>query len=155
MKKNAVMSDFFRNFAAQNQIDMEYNTCIEERNEALRQTYNKVVSANGVNKMFLNKAALIRIVVEQPAPKFYCTPEWAQRYIAAYYSKRSQWMLKNGRGKLRRDMILDLVEQYEKLQAANPDAPKKWLYDNVVEQPAKSFYVSARRAAEIIFNYAI
>ncbi len=132
---------------------MESSIYIEERNEALKEAYKRIVSAKGVNSMFLNREALLQILIEQPAPKFYISPEWAKRHITAHYKGYPKCLQKRGYGKQNNKMIEDLVEQYEKLMQNNPDAPKKWLYENVVLQPAKSFYVSLRRAKEIIFNY--
>ena len=51
-------------------------------------------------------------------------------------------------------MIKDLVENFERLRNKYPDATRGTLYQMVVEQPAKSFYLSEHRIYEIIFTYS-
>ncbi len=50
-------------------------------------------------------------------------------------------------------MIADLIDNFNRLKQENPNAPLEWLYEVVVEQPSKSFYMSKHRIEEIIFNY--
>ncbi len=51
-------------------------------------------------------------------------------------------------------MVADLKATFARLQSENPYATKEWLYEKVVEQPAKSFYMSKHRIKEIVFNYS-
>ncbi len=133
-------SIFFRIFAA----EMDTDRVIEQRNCALREAHKRIIAASsGINNV--SRRTIISLIQEMSAPRFYITPFTAQLYINNNNQCRN-------RGR-KQDMIADLMDNYNRLKLANPNAPKMWLYETVVEQPAKSFYMSAHRIEEIIFNY--
>lgn len=123
---------------------MEYNSIIEERNKALRALHRTIISESR-NLGYMTCATIVAYIYSQPAPRFYLTPFSARLYI----NNR-----KVADSKCKRDMVADLKEAFARLQRENPNAPKEWLYEKVVEQPAKSFYVSKHRIKEIVFNYS-
>lgn len=120
-------------------------TLIEQRNEALRVLHKNIIAeSHGIQ--YLTRQSIISFIHEQPAPRFYITPFTARLYI-----NNNNKCADNGE---KQDMIADLFENYHRLCRENPNAPKEWLYEVVVEQPAKSFYMSKHRIEEIIFNYS-
>lgn len=123
---------------------MKPTSIIEDRNKALRALHRAIISESR-NLGYLTCATIVVYIYGQPAPRFYITPYSARLYI-------------NGRktadSKRKRDMVADLKEAFVRLQRENPYAPKEWLYEKVVEQPAKSFYMSKHRIKEIVFNYS-
>lgn len=119
-------------------------TLIEQRNLSLQDVYYRIIKARyGIRNV--SRKTIISIIQEMSAPRFYITPFTAQLYINNNNQCRN-------RGR-KQDMIADLMDNYNRLKRENPNAPKMWLYETVVEQPAKSFYMSAHRIEEIIFNY--
>ena len=120
-----------------------------ERNAALRKVYSDIIHTQGVNLNYLNRNSILDLIAEQPAPRFYITPEIAGWYICQYYRNNKMPLIKPHK----QAMVLDLVENYERLRQQYPDMHKWALYDMVVEQPAKSFYMNKQRIKEIIFNY--
>lgn len=125
--------------------EMKPNTVIEQRNEALRMLHKKIIAeSRGI--CYLNRQSIVSFIHEQPAPRFYITPFTARLYI----NNNNQRAEKGEK----QEMILDLIETYHRLRREYPNAQKKWLYEVVVEQPAKSFYMSKHRIEEIIFNYS-
>ena len=122
---------------------MDKHSIVYKRNQALERAYKRIIKAGkGVN--FMSRKTIIALIQEQPAPRFYITPFTAQIYILG---KKRKW-------RANPDMIADLMENYNRLKAENPDAKKEWLYETVVEQPAKSFYMSDKRIEEVIFQYS-
>lgn len=123
---------------------MKRHSIIWQRNRALDAVYKRIIKASrGVR--FLSRKTVIALIQEQTAPRFYITPETAKLYIRG--NRKLQKSLKP-------NMVADLIENFNRLVAENPNAPKEWLYEIVVEQPAKSFYMSDHRIAEVIFNYS-
>lgn len=124
---------------------MRPNTIIEQRNEALRVLYKTIIAeSRGIR--YLTRKTIVSFIYKQPAPRFYITPFTARLYI-----NNNNKCADNGE---KQEMIADLLENYNRLCRENPNAPKEWLYEVVVEQPAKSFYMSKHRIEEIIFNYS-
>ncbi len=124
---------------------MRPNTVIEERNEALRMLHKDII-ASSRDIQYLSRQSIISFIYEQPAPRFYITPFTARLYI-----NNNNQCADNGEKK---EMIADLLANYHRLCMEYPNAPKEWLYEVVVLQPAKSFYMSKHRIEEIIFNYS-
>lgn len=123
---------------------METYKIIEQRNFALREAYKQIIKASrGINNV--SRRTIISIIQEMSAPRFYITPFTAQLYI----NNNNQCRDKSRK----KEMIADLMDNYNLLKQKNPNAPKMWLYEMVVKQPAKSFYMSSHRIEEIIFNY--
>ena len=122
---------------------IEYSV-IRERNKVLIREHEKIIKASH-NVGYIPRSAIIALIQELPAPRFYITPFMANLYINNIQHRRS-------RGR-KQEMIKDLIENYNRLRAENPSKTKEWLYEHVVEQPAKSFYMSDRSIKEIIFQY--
>ena len=134
------------NFAAV----MTKQTCIHERNIALQKIYERILKSQ-VNRNLLSNDAIVSVIIEQPAPRFYITPGHAKEIIHAFKSK--DYKRCNLRSKLRQEMAEDLVANFDRLCKQFPHTPKEKIYEMVVEQPAKLFYVTHRVARDIIFNY--
>lgn len=127
--------------AIENQI-MRTGEMISKRNRALEKVYRRVIkSGRGVN--FLSRKTIIELIKEQPAPRFYILPDTAKFFLLGL-RKESE---------TNKGIVADLRENYNRLKAENPDAKKEWLYETVVLQPAKSFYMSDHRIEEVIFQY--
>jgi hypothetical protein len=121
------------------------DSVIRERNKVLKKAHEQIIKAShGVG--YISRQTIIELIQEQPAPRFYITPYMANLYINNIKHRRSKCR--------KQEMIKDLIENYNRLKAENPDKPKEWLYEHVVEQPAKSFYMSDRSIKEVIFQYS-
>ena len=117
---------------------------IQLRKRDLNAVYKNIISASrGVGS--LSRDTILSLVSEQPAPRFYITPFTAQLYITGVSNTPISPQKKA--------MVEHLIGTYNRLVKENPNAQKQWLYEVVVEQPAKSFYISKHRIKEIIFNY--
>lgn len=117
-----------------------------KRNRALEAAYKRIIKASKGLAKHISRKTIIALMQEQSAPRFYITAETARLYINNYSKRR--------RSTLKVAMIEDLISTYNRLKAENPDAPKEWLYEEVVLQPAKSFYMSDHRIEEVIFQYS-
>jgi hypothetical protein len=123
---------------------MRTQSIIGQRNDALKAAHRQVIRASdGI--MNISRQMIISIIKEMPAPRFYISPFTARLYI-----NNNQHCREKSR---KPDMVADLIENFNRLKHDNPNAPLEWLYEVVVEQPAKSFYMSSHRIEEIIFNY--
>ena len=124
---------------------MKIESLIQQRNSDLR-TLSAQIIASTKNVQYMSRQTILDIMQEQSAPRFYLSPYQASLYILRAYHDNN----KNCR---KQDMIADLLENYERLRRLFPEAKKIVLYEMLVEQPAKSFYLSSKRMREIIFNY--
>ena len=125
---------------------MNERECIKERNLALQEIYKRIRKSH-VNMNLLSRDMIVSTILEQPAPRFYITPDRA-KYILLHHN--------NWQGNKRpqtQELIDDLVANYERLKAQFPHTPDERLYEMVVEQPAKSFFMTHHRVKEVIFNY--
>ena len=123
---------------------MATQSIIGQRNDALKAAHKQVIKAsNGI--MNISRQMIISLIQEMPAPRFYITPFTARLYINNNHQCRDK--------SRKPDMIADLIDNFNRLKQENPNAPLEWLYEVVVEQPSKSFYMSKHRIEEIIFNY--
>lgn len=123
---------------------MATQSIIGQRNDAIKAAHKQVIKAsNGI--MNISRQMIISLIQEMPAPRFYITPFTARLYINNNHQCRDK--------SRKPDMIADLIDNFNRLKQENPNAPLEWLYEVVVEQPAKSFYMSKHRIEEIIFNY--
>lgn len=126
-------------------VAMGEQSLIRQRNIDLQGVYTRLIGVTS-NIQYLSRSTILSIMQEQAAPRFYLTP-----YQASLYILRG---MKGGNvGYRKQAMIADLIENYERLRREYPEATKTALYEMVVEQPAKSFYLSRKRMREIIFNY--
>lgn len=126
---------------------MKDDTLYKQRTQALQALYNRIKSANGVNFRFLKQQSIWEMMAKEPAPRFYITPEYAARYITAYYKHGGRITSGNAA------MIEELVKYYEIYRKLYSNFAKWKIYDMVVNSPAQSFYMSPQRIKEIIFNY--
>lgn len=124
---------------------MKELTLIQLRDKELRHCYEKILRSCS-NTRLLSRRSILSLLSGMPAPRFFITPYWASLYILRHYKGLNINRRKRG-------MIDDLVENYERLRIEYPYATKCDLYEMLVEQPAKSFYMSEQRIKEIIFNY--
>ena len=123
---------------------MEEHTMVRQRYKDLKAVHKRIIQAtNSVG--YIPVATIISIIQEQTAPRFYITPHTANLYINNIQHRREK--------SRRPEMIKDLIENYNRLKSENPDKSKDWLYEKVVEQPAKSFYMSDSRIRDIIYGY--
>ena len=125
---------------------MRKNPIIQQRNHDLKEAYRKIIQASQTLRYSTPQRMIASIIAEMPAPRFYISPFSAQLYITGEYRNRNL-------SRRKRAMIADLVENYEQLRRLYPEAQKSAIYALVVEQPAKSFYMTEKRICEIIYNY--
>lgn len=136
------ISFFFCIFAP----EMENDSIIKQRNKDITMAYERIVKA-GAYIRNVSRSTIISLIQEQSAPRFYIAPHTAKLYLLNIHQPGTRYRQK-------KHMIDDLRENFYRLKQQNPGKPKEWLYENVVEMPAKSFYVSAHRIEEIIFQYS-
>lgn len=103
---------------------------------------------SGVNSRYSGWKMYVSLLAKQPAPCFYISPKIAERYVHSYY--RGEPVLKTAKG---RALIKDLVENYERLKANNPDDYAYQIWDKLVECPAKSFYLKESVIKHIVYGY--
>jgi hypothetical protein len=125
---------------------MDKYSIFYKRKRALDAAYKRIIKASKGIAKHISRKTIIALMQEQSAPRFYITPETARLYINKYCKRKGN--------SLKAAMVEDLIVNFNRLKAENPDAPKAWLYEVVVEQPAKSFYMSDHRIEEVIFNYS-
>ena len=123
---------------------------MNERKEALNEAYKRIISSQGINSTYMKRELVISLLTEVAAPRFYLKPYQAQILIRKYYKNDCKPTCSN---ELKNKMVEDLVEQYEKLRNEFPHLPKNQIWEKVVKQPAKSFYMTPHRIEEVIFNY--
>ena len=129
---------------------MSNKSCIQERNKAIQDIYKRIIHSQ-VNKNLLSNDIIVSIVLEQPAPRFYISTSMAKKLIMNHYN--GCYIHGGGKRTLKKAMDQDLVQNYERLRAQFPNTPKEKIYEYVVEQPAKSFYLTYRCMRDIIFNW--
>lgn len=131
---------------------MTYSTLTNIRNTEIQNIYKRILKS-AVNINSLNNDAIVSIVLEQPAPRFYISPGQAETLISNYYNMGCTFP--DNKRTIKQEMTVDLVANYERLRNRFPHTPKDRIYEMVVEQPAKSFYITHRNMRDIIFNYNI
>lgn len=124
---------------------MDKHSVFYKRNKALDAAYKRIIRASKGLARHISRNTIIALMQEQSAPRFYITPETARLYLNNYCKRKNNT--------LKAAMVEDLTENFNRLKRENPDAPKEWLYETVVLQPAKSFYMSDHRIEEVIFQY--
>ena len=129
---------------------MDTPTLSQQRNADLRDAYQRIIKTESVNSRYLKRSSIISLLMEMPAPRFYLTSEWA-RTIFRGWRRKSRHIRKD---KIPKELVDDLRDTYTRVKEQYPGAPEVTLWQIVVEQPAKSFYISAKRMEEIIFNYS-
>lgn len=109
--------------------------------------YENILKIGAVNLNFFTHQDIAKIVAEQPAPRFYISPKFASMCVMGYYHGTPKYLRKN------REMVKDLVENYEMLRNKHPHTPKDIIWEMLVNCPSKRFYVADDVARGIIFNY--
>lgn len=123
----------------------------DERNRALRKRFDMISRDYGVNSKYIDRAYLLDLMEQSPAPRFYIEAKQAERYVVAYYKNRDITSFRNSPTKQR--MMLDLVETFERVRSANMDMQMRDIWEMVVREPAKEFYISRATIKKIVFNY--
>lgn len=123
----------------------------DERNRALRKRFDMISRDYGVNSKYIDRAYLLDMMEQSPAPRFYIDAKQAERYVIAYYKNQSAASFKKTSARQR--MMLDLVEVFERVRSANMDKQMREIWEMVVREPAKEFYISRTTIKKIVFNY--
>ena len=129
---------------------MNQQTYTHERNAALQELHKRILHAQ-VNKNLITTDTIVSIILEQPAPRFYITPHQAELLIRRYENDGCRFATEKITP--HREMVVDLYDNYNKLRAKFPHTPIKKICEMVVEQPARSFYMSYTRVRDVILNY--
>lgn len=124
------------------------NVIKQQRNEEIIKLYKNIISRSSINMGYLHRDAIFDVLMEQPAPRFYITPERAALLVIRY--KKQLPSVINSPNVA---MIEDLVATYDRIKAKRKYSSMEMIWDYVVNSPAKSFYLSKRRFKEVIFNY--
>lgn len=123
------------------------DSLIHLRNREIEKLYRNITSCN-VNLRYVKREAIIDLIMESSAPRFYITPKMAEQYVLGF-KKQLPHIIKSRKI----GMIMDLVNAYDRAKIRHRNASQNSLWIYTVESPAKSFYVSKKRLIEIIFNY--
>lgn len=137
-----IMSIFLRIFAVVMVKDSTKN-----RDAALRQRFDEI-QKSGINSKYYDWKVVVKLIAKMPAPRFYITPKMAEQYVLNYY--RGIYKVKSMLGK---EMIKDLVENYERLKQEDPYKQAWEIWQDLVECPAKSFYLREKTIKYIIYEY--
>jgi len=119
-----------------------------QRNKDLLAVYDSLITNGNINKKYIKRGSIIDVLYESPAPRFYICPRMAERYVNAYL-----------RGKLtcisreRLAMVEDLVENYKRIRKRRKNEQLCFVWQMVINSPAKGFYLSRQTIMEIIYGY--
>ena len=127
---------------------MKNISLIQNRNEALVNLYMSLMSSKSINRNLLDRYIAIDYIIQQPAERFYITPKMAERYVLGYLRGDKRVLCSR-----KRAMIEDLVSVYRRIVNSRDGSKKVDIWEEVVSSPAKSYYITARRAKEIVFGY--
>jgi len=117
-----------------------------ERYESIRSLHTQIIRS-AVNAKYISVAAIVSIIMESPAPRFYISAREAQKRVSAYYQG------KRYKGRVSDDMVEDLVENYERIRKEHPHYPQWRVWETLIAQPAKSYYLSPGVIRGIVFNH--
>ncbi len=120
------------------------NELKNQRNKDLIAVMQRIRSEKGINFNYISRDALIDIIMEQPAPRFYLEPRTIEHILMRHFKNLPT------RNKARTE---DLYEAFCRVRQKNPYMPMSEIWYLVSLQPAKSFYISPTRIREIIFNF--
>jgi len=120
----------------------------EQMHADLRDLYSGIIKCHGANKDYIPRKAIVGIIQESQAPRFYVTAHEAMRYVLMYY--RADPKIMNYR---HLDMIKDLADGYERMRKKHPYTPKSILWEMIVESPAPRFYLKPETIVKIIYNH--
>ena len=127
---------------------MEETSLIKARNKTIRDAYMRFVNSSSLNRGLLNRHIAISYLMEKPAERFYITPKMAERYVLGYLRGDKQVLCAR-----KRAMIEDLVCVYRGIVNRRDGAKQADIWEELVESPAKSNYLTERRKREELFGY--
>lgn len=119
----------------------------KQRDAELRKRFDELRNS-GVNSKYYNWKDIVRLLAKMPAPRFYISPKMAEQYVFNF--KRGTFLLKSNEGKA---MIRDLVENYDRIKMESPNKLAYEIWDELVDSPAKSFYLKEKTIRYIIYEY--
>ena len=129
-------------------IDDNSNWLKKERDKAILAIHTRIINDSGINKKYLTRDIVAKKIQECSAPRFYIDTRQCRYLVRAYYN-----------GKLDKSSPLcqakakDLAEVFEKIRETHPNDYMEDIFGMVVQQPAKSFYLSKSRIIEILYRY--
>ena len=121
------------------------NELKNQRNKDLLILVERIRNEKGINMNYISRNAFVEILMQQPAPRFYLEPRTVEHILMNYF--------KNERQQIVDARTQDLYEAFCRVREKNPYMPMADVWYLVSLQPAKSFYLSASRIREIIFNH--
>ena len=119
----------------------------KERNEALIKAYKEalVTHKENVNKMPLN--TFLSKVINGGAPRYFISEVQAAKII-----NKMELGVKPRKNDEKRKLCDDLYEKYLEVSNDMAGCFKYCIIEKVVNSPAKSFYITAQRALNIIWG---
>lgn len=117
---------------------------VRQRDRALLDAFNRILSSG--DKPSVNEACLR--VAQSPSPRFWVSPERATIVVGAMLAGRPMPRMRQSK----RDMFNEIFSRFNAMRAA---APGISIYDAVsviINQPAPSFYLSARTVALFVYR---
>ena len=123
---------------------MDRNTLTYQKRKDIIAVYDRLRTTQGINEKYISRAAIVELLMQQPAPRFYLEPRTVEHIIMAHMRGISSCNPK-------RDQ--DLYEAYLRVKENNPRLPMADIWMKTSEQPAKSFYASARTIRDYIFGW--
>jgi len=117
------------------------------RDIELRRLFH-LMTNSGVNSDYYSWQVICRLLYKQPAPRFYITPKKAEQYVYSMYHgnvKRKKFETL--------EMIRDLAENFERIKGEHPEKKKYEIWEEVVNCPAKSFYLKEVTIRHIVYGY--
>lgn len=128
--------------------EMEQRSITYHKFKALRELYSDILASN-INKKYLSRKAILDILYNSPAPRFYISEEKARVYVIQY--KKGYFVSK---GKEKRRMIEDLANNFDELVSEfGNSVPREKLWTMLVVRKAKSFYIKRSTIEKIIYHY--
>lgn len=121
------------------------NILKEQRDKNVIEVYESLIKCKTFNLSVLSKATVINALSKYPAHRFYITPKMAERYI--YAAKKGIYP----KAIHRKRMVIDLVRIYDTMIYSKRKR-KYEIFEDIVESPAKEFYVGTQTIRNIIYK---
>lgn len=124
---------------------MDENTLTFLKKRDIIAEYDRLRSTEGLNLKYVTRDAIIELIMRQPAPRFYLEPRTIEHIIMAHLKGKSSYNPERDK---------DLYEAFCRVKENSaPNTPMSEIWLRTGEQPAKSFYASARTIRDFIFGY--
>ena len=123
---------------------MKRDTLTIQKRKDLIAAYDRIRSAGGVNMGYVSRDAVIDLLMQEPAPRFYLSPRAIEHDVIRYIK---------GKPTTNPERTKDLHEAYCKVMEKNAHQKMFLVWLDVSMQPAKSFYLSRRSIRDIIYGY--